>query len=317
MPNALPEAAVERFRSDLQRLIPANDARLGIAVSGGPDSLALLLLCSAAFPHQCSAATVDHQLRAESAAEAAFVAEICASHGIPHSTLSPDEPITGSVQAAARAERYALLERWAARNDLHAILTAHHADDQAETLLMRLNRGAGTAGMSGVRSTNGRMVRPLLHWRKKELAEIVRLAGIAHVLDPSNEDDRYDRARIRKAIAGSDWLDPVAMSRSAAALSEGDAALGWMADRLFAERVRQMGESLVLNDPLSLPLELQRRLVTRCIQALDEKWRENGPDVQRLSQTLRTGGKASIGRLVVRATPDSWEFTPAPPRRKN
>ncbi|MFO1241019.1 MAG: tRNA lysidine(34) synthetase TilS [Sphingomonadaceae bacterium] len=317
MQNALPEAAVERFRGDLQKLIPADGAQLGVAVSGGPDSLALLLLSNCAFPGQCHAATVDHQLRAESAAEAAHVAEICASLGIPHATLTPTKPITGSIQSAARAERYALLDVWAVHNGLDAILTAHHADDQAETLLMRLNRGSGTAGLSGVRSTNGRIVRPLLHWRREELADIVRRAGIEPIFDPSNDDERYDRVRIRKAIADTDWLDPVAMSRSAAALSESDAALGWMADRLFAERARQVDESIVLNDPLSLPLELQRRLLVRCIEALDGTWQVNGPDVQRLSQMLRTGGKASIGRLTVRATPDSWEFAPAPPRRKN
>lgn len=317
MQNALPEAAVERFRGDLQKLIAADGVRLGIAVSGGPDSLGLLLLCNAAFPGQCHAATVDHQLRPESTAEANYVREICVTLGVPHVTLKPRAPITGSIQSAARAERYALLERWAEQNGLASILTAHHADDQAETLLMRLNRGAGTSGMSGVRSTNGRIVRPLLHWRRKELAEILDLAGIEPVFDPSNEDNHYDRVRIRKAILGVDWLDPVAMSRSAAAMSEGDAALGWMADRLFAERVRQMDESLVLTDPLSVPLELQRRLLIRCIQTLDEKWQENGPDVQRLAQKLRRGAKASIGRLTVRASPDSWEFTPAPPRRKN
>lgn len=317
MQNALPEAAVERFRDDLERLIPAGGKRLGIAVSGGPDSLALLLLCNAAFPGQCFAATVDHRLRAESAAEAQYVAETCASLGVPHTTLVPAHPIVGSIQSAARAARYALLVRWADENGIVAILTAHHADDQAETLLMRLNRGAGIGGLAGVRAVNGPIVRPLLHWRRQELADIVKASGIEPVSDPSNEDDRFDRVRIRKAIAASDWLDPVAMARSAAAQAESDAALGWMEDRLFAERARKTAESLCLADPLSLPPELQRRLLIRCIRTLDEDWQPNGPDIQRLGETLRIGGKASIGRLVARATPDSWEFTAAPPRRKN
>ena len=317
MQNALPEAAVERFRDDLQKLIPASGVKLGIAVSGGPDSLALLLLCNAAFGGQCVAATVDHQLRSESAAEASYVGEVCRSLGLPHTVIVPNVPITGSIQSAARKARYALLERWADENDLAAIMTAHHADDQAETLLMRLNRGAGTSGLAGVRSTNGRILRPLLHWRRQELSEIVLHSGIKPISDPSNDDERFDRVRIRKAISMSDWLDPVAMAHSAAALSEGDNALGWMADRLFAERVQRTAESLVLADPLSLPLELQRRLLIRCIRALDENWQDNGPDVQRLAQTLRTGGKASIGRLTARAVRESWEFAPAPPRRKN
>lgn len=317
MQNALPEAAIERFRGDLEKLIPTHEVRLGIAVSGGPDSLALLLLCNAAFPGQCFAATVDHRLRAESADEARYVAEICASLGIAHTTLVPAAAITGSIQSAARSARYALLQHWAAQSGIAAILTAHHADDQAETLLMRLNRGAGIGGLAGIRAMNGLIVRPLLHWRRQELAEIVECAGIGPVSDPSNTDDRFDRARIRKAIADSDWLDPVAMARSAAAQAESDAALGWMEDRLFAERARKAAESLCLADPLSLPPELQRRLLIRCIRTLDEDWQPNGPDIQRLAETLRIGGKASIGQLVARATPDSWEFAPAPPRRKN
>ena len=318
MPNALPEAAVERFRGDLEKLIPAHEARLlGVAVSGGPDSLALLLLCNAAFPGQTLAATVDHQLRAESSAEARYVADICASLGIRHTTLLPSAPISGSIQSAARAARYALLEGWARGNGITAILTAHHADDQAETLLMRLNRGAGIGGLAGVRAVNGQILRPLLHWRRHELAEIVVAAGIEPVSDPSNDDDRFDRVRIRKAIASSDWLDPIAMARSAAAQAESDDALGWMEDRLFAERGRRSDESLCLSDPESLPPELQRRLLIRCIRTLDAEWQSNGPDIQRLAETLRSGGKASIGRLIVRVTPDSWEFAPAPPRRKN
>ena len=317
MPNALPEAAVQRFRSDLEHLVPDVDARLGLAVSGGPDSLALLLLCHAAYPDRTCVATVDHQLRLESQGEAEFVRTVCASLCLPHTTLVPSKPITGSLQSAARRARYALLEHWADQNRIETILTAHHADDQAETLLMRLNRGAGIGGLAGVRSVNGRIVRPLLRWRHSELAEVVRKSGVNPIHDPSNDDEKYDRIRIRKAIASSTWLDPVAMAQSAVAQADGDAALGWMEDRLFAERAQQDGETLYLSDPQSLPVELQRRLLVRCVKTLDPDWKINGPDLQRLAETLRNLGKSSIGALITRATSDYWEFTPAPPRRKN
>lgn len=317
MQNALPEAAVERFRNDLERLVPAPDALLGVAVSGGPDSLALLLLCHAAYPARTIAATVDHQLRPESAEESRHVGTICASLGVPHTILSPSRPIAGSLQSAARAARYALLEDWATLKGVLAILTAHHADDQAETLLMRLNRGAGIGGLAGVRAVNGRIMRPLLHWRRDELAELVSISGLTPVCDPSNDDEGFDRVRIRKAIASSAWLNPRAMAQSAAAQAEGDAALGWMEDRLFAERARRSGDALTLNDPQSLPAELQRRLLIRCVRTLDHDWKMNGPDLQRLAETLRNGGKASVGTVIARATPNYWEFTPAPPRRKN
>lgn len=317
MQNALPEAAVQRFRNDVERLIPKANARLGVAVSGGPDSLALMLLCHAAYPDQTHVATVDHQLRVESSNEAEFVRSVCAVLDLPHTALVPSAPITGSLQSAARSARYALLQTWADNNRIDAILTAHHADDQAETLLMRLNRGAGIGGLAGVRSVNGRIVRPLLHWRRSELAEIVDVCGITPILDPSNDDERFDRVRIRNAIASSSWLDPLAMAQSAVAHADGDAALGWMEDRLFAERVRRDGETLYLHDPQSLPLELQRRLLVRCVHALDPDWKINGPDLQRLAETLRNLGKSSIGMLVCTAAPGYWEFAPAPPRRKN
>src|SRR5262245_16934078 len=128
---------VVRFRADLQDLAGAEAGKLGIAVSGGPDSLALLLLAEAAFPGRVQAATVDHGLRTESADEAAFVAALCRQRDIPHATLRPETPIEGNIQSAARRARYALLEAWRSEQRLDWILTAHHADDQAETLLMR------------------------------------------------------------------------------------------------------------------------------------------------------------------------------------
>ena len=139
-------ALVSRFSQDLAALRPPQGG-LGLAVSGGPDSLALLLLASEALPGQVEAATVDHGLRAESAAEAEAVAQICATLGVPHAILTV-EVATGNVQAEARRARYAALGGWLAARDLAALATAHHADDQAETLLLRLNRAIGVAGLA-------------------------------------------------------------------------------------------------------------------------------------------------------------------------
>ena len=127
----------DRFRADLDALA-APGARLGIALSGGPDSLALLLLAAAARPGAVEAATVDHALRTDSRAEAEAAAAICARLGIPHVILTidwPERPIT-AFQERARGERYRLLAGWAEERGLDATLTGHHADDQAETLLM-------------------------------------------------------------------------------------------------------------------------------------------------------------------------------------
>ncbi|HZU63565.1 MAG TPA: tRNA lysidine(34) synthetase TilS, partial [Novosphingobium sp.] len=159
--------------AELARLWPegARQGRLGLAVSGGPDSLALLLLAHAAWPGRVAAATVDHGLRPESAGEAAEVARICAGLGVAHATL-PVSIGPGNIQTEARTARYAALAQWMAAEGLAALATAHHADDQAETLLLRLNRASGVAGLAGVRAralvpgSRLLLLRPLLGWRR-------------------------------------------------------------------------------------------------------------------------------------------------------
>ena len=138
-------------RRPLTRLAPGRCARLGDRRFGGPDSLACCCSPRGAAGRMVEAATVDHGLRAESADEAAMVAGICDELGVPHRTLLADwsEPPTANVQAEARAMRYRLLNEWAIDRGLPAVATAHHADDQAETLLMRLARGAGVGGLGG------------------------------------------------------------------------------------------------------------------------------------------------------------------------
>ncbi|WP_242119653.1 tRNA lysidine(34) synthetase TilS [Sphingomonas lacusdianchii] len=150
----LPPEAIARFATDLRALAPTPTTAtpLALAVSGGPDSMAMLALAAAAFPNAVIAATVDHRLRAASAQEAAMVAGWCHANHIPHATLSPDHPPAGaSIQAQARHLRYALLADWALAANAVALATAHHADDQAETFLMRAARGSGPAGLAGIR----------------------------------------------------------------------------------------------------------------------------------------------------------------------
>lgn len=234
---------VERFRADLAELWSMEGAEpLGIAFSGGPDSLALLLLANASRAGRVEAATVDHGLRAESGKEASVAGSICAKLGIPHETLrvtvSP-----GNVQTQARNARYAALADWAERRGIKAVATAHHADDQAETFLMRANRGSGLSGLAGIRNLTALpnslipLCRPLLGWRRAELADIVRQSGFEPVCDPSNDDDRFDRVRVRKALAGSNLIDVVGLARSAAHLARMEDAV----DALILEDLDHAG----------------------------------------------------------------------------
>jgi len=303
---------VARFRADLEALTGGAPERLGLAVSGGPDSLALLLLGHAAYPGRIHAATVDHGLRPEAAAEAAFVAGLCGARGIPHAILRAGMVETANIQAAARAHRYALLIQWIGEIGAAFLATAHHLDDQAETLIMRLMRGAGLAGLSGIRPINLPLVRPLLGWRREELAPIVREAGIEPIADPSNQDARFDRARLRPRLAQADWLKPEPLARSAGALAEAEAAMGWMVEQLRGERVAGTPEGFTL-DPAGLPAELRRRLVLGIFAAMGRDL-PRGEAVTRLLATLADGGAATLVGVKC-AGGRRWHFSPAPPRR--
>ena len=312
------DQATERFTTALALLWPAPPpARLGLAVSGGPDSFALLLFAHAALLGRIAAATVDHQLRPEAAAEAAMVAETCATLGVPHATL----PVTlapGNLQAEARNARYAALAAWLEAENLSALATAHHADDQAETLLARLNRGSGAAGLAGIRAraqvpgSPYPLVRPLLEWRRAELADIVAQAGLTPAQDPSNTDPRFDRARLRAHLAQADWLDIPALAQSATHLADADAALAWAANREWAEAVTR--EPLGLTYRPQAPRAIALRILTRIVTELDGE-EPRGSAIARLFDTLLARQPASIGNLVARPLPSGWSFSKAPKRR--
>lgn len=313
MPNAPPEA-VARFRSDLIALT-GGIGPYGVAVSGGPDSLALLLLCAEAFPEQTFAATVDHGLRPESSGEAAFVALLCQSMGVPHAVLDTTSPLDGNLQDWARRERYAALDQWATDRNIPAILTGHHADDQRETIVMRLNRGSGVAGLSGIRERQGRIVRPLLHWRQAELEVLVAYAGLDPIRDRSNTDDRFDRARLRRELNDADWLNPLAASRSASALAEAEDALSWAARNAFDQHTKPTSDGIEC-DPSDLPAEIIRRLVLMAVRTINPAALPRGDDIGRLIASLQSGGVATLAGVRC-AGGERWRFTLAPPHRKN
>lgn len=314
--EAVSAAEAARFAAALERLWPGGGGRLGLAVSGGPDSLAMLILAQAALPRRFEAATVDHGLRTESAAEAAFVARICAALGVEHAALQVTVA-RGNLQDEAREARYAALAGWAAERGLGAILTAHHADDQAETVLMRLNRGSGIGGLAGIRArgtvpgTRLPLLRPVLDWRREELAAIVARAGLVAVNDASNADPRFDRARIRAALSKADWLDPASIAQSAAHLAEAEQTLAW-AFNLEWDLWVEVDEGAVRYTPHA-PRPLVLRVVERIVAGFGGEPR--GSAVARLVDALESGEPGTLGGVVARVEDDSWLFRPEPPRR--
>ena len=277
-----------------------------------------MLLAHAAMPGQFEAASVDHGLRPEAAGEAALAASICAGLGVPHQILRVTVA-DGNLQDAARHARYAALATWAAERGLAALATAHHADDQAETLLMRLNRGSGVSGLAGVRARSTvpdgelPLLRPLLGWRREELADVATQAGVDTAQDPSNTDQRFDRVRVRKALADADWIDPLALAVSAGNLADAETALDWAAEREWQEAVSDQGDCLRY-DPAA-PRAIRIRIVARIIAQLGGSARGSG--VARLVDSLAAGEASSLGGVLARPKHGGWLFGPEPKPRKN
>ncbi len=304
------------------------EEKVALAVSGGPDSMAMLALAAAAFPGRAIAATVDHGLRLASADEAAMVAGYCATIGVPHATLAPDAPIERSnLQANARAARYRLLERWAVKGGAQALLTAHHADDQAETFLMRAARGSGVSGLAGVRARQAigggevLLVRPLLGWRRAELRALVEGLALPFVDDPSNLDDHYDRTRFRALLAATPLLDPAPLARSAAYAAEADDAIRAVERWLWQARRQAGPDGEVRLDMAGLPRELRRRLARAAIEDVRLAGGITRPEfsaatnIEPLLDALEAGKPAT--QAAVLATPKGaiWRFSEAPARR--
>lgn len=332
---------VARFRRDLEAITgaaPDAEHKLGVAVSGGTDSLALLLLAAAAYPGLVVAATVDHGLRPEAAEEAAFVHGLCESLSIPHDILirPEDIPPVGNLQEWARWLRYLLLNMWAASGTFMGdrpwrtewVAVAHQQNDVAETFLMRARRGAGVGGLAAMTETRPlmalpgpRLVRPLLGWSREELARIVAGAGIEPVEDPSNAAPRFDRSRIRKLIEASPELPPARLALAAQNLRHAEDALAWMVEREWEARVHIEEYSLVRIDPTGLPYEIRRRLARRAIDWWHDEvgrtspWRGTGLD--RLVATLDAGGTGTIAGVKAEAKHAEWRFSLAPARRSH
>jgi len=190
-------------RAAISSLGVPEGGQLAVAVSGGADSVALLLL--AAEGYDVTGLTVNHGLREEATAEAGAVSSLCQDLGIKHEMLvwggsKPDS----NIQAAARAARYTLMADWCKDNGCDYLATAHHQDDQAETILLRLARGSGVYGLAGMAPTYDlsgvTLIRPLLAFPKAALVQYLEGREVEWVEDPSNQSEAYDRVKVRKFL---------------------------------------------------------------------------------------------------------------------
>ncbi len=244
--------------------------RLGVAVSGGSDSLALLHLLLGSGKFALAAVTVNHGLRPQAASEALHVARICEGLGVSHEVLEwKGWDGRGNLQDQARRNRYSLIADWARREGLDGVAVGHTRDDQAETVLMRLARASGVDGLSGMAGEferdNVRFWRPLLAVGRSALRRYLVEEGVKWVEDPSNADDQYDRVRARKALSVLSTLGVTteALSQVARNLSDARAALSEVAAE-WAERSAKVDAGDVIFDRTALsglPADLKRRVV--------------------------------------------------------
>lgn len=280
---------------------------LAVAVSGGADSMALVILADAwarAVDGAVTALIVEHGLRPESAAEASLTAARLMRRGINAEVLSwqGEKPKTG-LQAAARQARYALLDDWCRRHGVLHLAVAHHADDQAETFMMRLKRGSGPDGlaaMSPVRELGAcRLLRPLLGFSKERLVATLEETGLDWVEDPSNRDPKYARTQVRVQLAASsgDACDlNIATARFARARSALEAATAdWLARHAALDPAGYLTFSTA--DWLRADDEIRLRVLARAAQAIGGKvFAPEVAGLERLAASLEGGHGATLGR---------------------
>jgi tRNA(Ile)-lysidine synthase len=300
-------------------------ARFIVAVSGGSDSTALLHLAVrwvrslGTDAPTISVATVDHGLRPGSAAEAHQVAEAARALGVEAHVLtwSGAKPERG-IQEKAREVRYGLLAQFASETGLGpcAILTAHTRDDQAETVLMRLARGSGPDGLQGMRAvralgpySNLVLVRPLLNHSRDQLRSFLVAHGVSWFDDPSNEDARFERVRLR-AAAGTlldIGLTPAMLGLAAERQQRAVAALEAATDGTAAAALDLHGgmfASINAGVFRSAAAEIQIRLLNRVLKMFGG---DSGPaemaQVERLARTMMTASatRVTLGGCEVRA----------------
>lgn len=330
------DGLTRRFDTALTRLLPANAAALLVAFSGGADSVALLSL-AAAFARTKGLALyalhLHHGIRgAEADRDAQFCQAFCAHHAIAFIRKDRDIPTLAKesgegLEDCARRVRYAVLNAEAQRLEtlLHAaspaqadracrcmILTAHHADDQLETLLLRLIRGSGTHGMRGILSQNGRILRPLLAFPKADLLAYCNENALPFVTDSTNDDPQYARNYLRQTVTPAlRRLNPRA---SLAAVRLADAMA--RDDAYFASEVAKIPVSPPRALFQTLPDALAVRVLARefaAASAAPLSFAQNEA-LLTFAKTAKTGAALSLSGATVYADADALRFVPVKER---
>jgi tRNA(Ile)-lysidine synthase len=316
---------------------PVRGEKLVVALSGGPDSVALLdalSLLARPLGLRLVAAHLDHGLRAGSADDAAFCVSLCQSLGVPIRAGSADVRARaaregGGIEQAARRERYAFLRRVCREETAAAIAVAHTRDDQAETLLLRLLRGAGAPGLAGMRLRRGRLVRPLLGVSREEVLAHLRARGLAFREDPTNAELVHRRNRVRHELLPylASHFNPrvrEALARTAGLLADEAAYLRGEAERLLDRAVREQEGVLVLRRAAlaQAPPPLARVAIRRALAGAGGLRQLGAVHVERVLRLVRSAAPAGRslplpGGRLVRFTREDVRFERSAPSSPN
>ncbi|SEP74391.1 tRNA lysidine(34) synthetase TilS [Thalassovita taeanensis] len=288
---------------------------LGVAVSGGGDSLALLYLLAdwaGDAGVELHVVTVDHGLRPEARDEARAVALHAHALGVCHDTLLwQGWDGSGNLQDQARRARYGLIGAWAKEHGIPQVALGHTADDQAETMLMRLARGAGVDGLSGMavkrRVGPVEFLRPLLSLRREALRDALRSRGVEWVEDPSNTDVRFDRIKARRALEnlGDLGVNASSLALVAGNMRQAQEALNWAVLGFSRQNVQVRAGDVIIDRKafLTLPRELARRLLVHVLNWLaGAEYAPRGRAVVGMIEAAASGTPAVLQgcRMVIR-----------------
>jgi tRNA(Ile)-lysidine synthase len=285
--------------------------KLGVAVSGGSDSMAVLhLMVQAGW--DVRAVTVDHRLRAAAADEAAFVGRLCAGLGVGHDILVWDHgAVKGNLMDAARQARYDLMAAWARAQGMTHVVLGHTADDQAETFLMGLARTAGLDGLSGMRlgwtHQGVTFLRPFMQVSRAQLRGYLQEQGLPWVDDPSNEDDRFTRIKARRVL---DALKPLGITADQLArVADNLAAVQTVVRQVTAEAARDVvqeqagGVVIDRRGFHALQPELQRRILIGALAWMSGAIHPPRADaLDRVQDAITQGKGATLAGCRIRVT---------------
>lgn len=275
------------------------EKNIAVAVSGGADSLALSVLLSDWCKEKeikLHALTVDHGLRPESASEAKYVAKILKPFGVKHKTLLWDgvKPDT-KIQEAARDARYALMSNYCHKNKIRFLFLGHHGQDQIETIIFRMAKGTGLDGLAGMRPTtileNGlRLVRPLLSLSHQDLCDTLKSRNIDWVEDPSNQNDKYARVRIRNIISvlEKEGLTPNRISTLSDRITQSIELIDYLIDKEYNSLILYNDTKRIeinYSSFLGLPFDGKTRTIKKVIASFmpHKKYPARLEDIERLA----------------------------------